>query len=152
MNIFALDDDPQLAASYMCDKHVVKMILETHQLLEIALGLSNSKWKHHPAAKWAKLLYSNQCWLYIHGLSLCREYAARYNKIHSYESKYLSLSFNPLDLELEDLASYHTEFLQLVPDQFKNSDSVAAYRDYYQGPRIRKFAKWRLNNKPSWYI
>ena len=33
MNIFILDEDPQLAASYHCDKHVCKMILESGQML-----------------------------------------------------------------------------------------------------------------------
>ena len=33
MNIFYLDTDPTKAAEYMVDKHVVKMILETAQLL-----------------------------------------------------------------------------------------------------------------------
>jgi len=33
MNIFHLDKDPILSAEYMCDKHIVKMMLETNQLL-----------------------------------------------------------------------------------------------------------------------
>ena len=33
MNIFILDDDARKAASYHCDKHVVKMILESGQML-----------------------------------------------------------------------------------------------------------------------
>ena len=33
MNIFYLDKDPQQAAKYHCDKHVVKMILESAQML-----------------------------------------------------------------------------------------------------------------------
>jgi hypothetical protein len=36
MNIFYLDRDPRLAAEYHCDKHVVKMILESAQLLSSA--------------------------------------------------------------------------------------------------------------------
>ena len=33
MNIFYLDDDPVVAAQLQCDKHVVKMIVETAQML-----------------------------------------------------------------------------------------------------------------------
>ena len=33
MNIFVLDSDPVLAAQYQCDKHVVKMIVESAQML-----------------------------------------------------------------------------------------------------------------------
>ena len=36
MNIFYLDRDEQKAAQYHCDKHVVKMILESAQLLSTA--------------------------------------------------------------------------------------------------------------------
>lgn len=36
MNIFVLDRDPYIAASYHCDKHVVKMICEYAQLLSTA--------------------------------------------------------------------------------------------------------------------
>ena len=33
MNIFVLHKDPAVAATMACDKHVVKMILETAQML-----------------------------------------------------------------------------------------------------------------------
>jgi hypothetical protein len=33
MNIFVLDETPTIAASYHCDKHVLKMILESGQML-----------------------------------------------------------------------------------------------------------------------
>jgi len=36
MNIFFLDKDPKIAAQMQCDKHVVKMILETAQMLSTA--------------------------------------------------------------------------------------------------------------------
>ena len=37
MNIFVLDRDPKTAAYMMCDKHVVKMILESAQMLSAVL-------------------------------------------------------------------------------------------------------------------
>lgn len=36
MNIFILDEDPDVAARHHCDKHVVKMILESAQMLSTA--------------------------------------------------------------------------------------------------------------------
>ena len=36
MNIFVLHDNPIIAAKYQCDKHVVKMILESGQMLSTA--------------------------------------------------------------------------------------------------------------------
>ena len=43
MNIFFLDYDVVKCAKYHCDKHVVKMILETAQLLCGAHHVTNSK-------------------------------------------------------------------------------------------------------------
>ena len=33
MNIFVVDEDPRVAAKSLCDKHVVKMIVESGQML-----------------------------------------------------------------------------------------------------------------------
>ena len=33
MNIFYVDQDPVVAAQMMCDKHIIKMILESAQML-----------------------------------------------------------------------------------------------------------------------
>ena len=33
MNIFYLDKDPKICATMHCDKHVVKMIIESNQIL-----------------------------------------------------------------------------------------------------------------------
>jgi hypothetical protein len=41
-------------------------------------------------------------------------------------------------------------FAQAMPDQYKNSDAVRAYRDYYIYEKSR-FAKWKTGNVPSWY-
>jgi hypothetical protein len=44
MNIFVLSLDPREAAEYHCDKHVVKMILETAQLLYCSHWMLESRW------------------------------------------------------------------------------------------------------------
>ena len=61
MNIFYLDRDPKLAAQMHCDKHVVKMILESAQMLSTAhrfldtdlyadkVGLYKLAHKNHPS-------------------------------------------------------------------------------------------------------
>lgn len=45
MNIFVLDSSPVLAAQYQCDKHVVKMIVESAQMLCTAHRLLDGKMK-----------------------------------------------------------------------------------------------------------
>ena len=49
MNIFYLDSSPVLAAQMQCDKHVVKMVLESTQMLTTACGLHGYIfWKYRP--------------------------------------------------------------------------------------------------------
>ena len=58
MNIFILDKDPKTAAEYHCDKHVLKMILETAQMLCTAHWETGGQapyratHKNHPCTKW----------------------------------------------------------------------------------------------------
>ena len=42
MNLFYTSDNPQSAAQHQCDKHVVKMILETAQMLSTAHRLTET--------------------------------------------------------------------------------------------------------------
>lgn len=118
MNIFVVDHDPAIAAQSLCDKHVVKMIVETaqmastvHRVLDgkeyIETTANNRKikrWKHpnsdyeqnlckavmvnHPCTKWAFECIHNYNWLVHHGFYLCKEYTHRYNKVHSMQPLY----------------------------------------------------------------
>ena len=90
MNIFVLDIDPQLAASLHLDKHVVKMPLETAQMLctinaEFGIDVPyKATHKNHPCTLWAKATKANYQWLTALGLNLCYEYTYRYKKcIHA---------------------------------------------------------------------
>ena len=88
MNIFALDQNPRKCAEYHNDKHVVKMILETAQLLcgthwiegnQAPYKLSH---KNHPSAIWTRECIENYSWLCELGIELSKEYTHRYNKKH----------------------------------------------------------------------
>ena len=150
MNIFVLSTAPSTAARMMCDKHVVKMVLETAQILstvKILLGEEGAPYKpthvNHPCVQWAKQK-ENRCWLTCHFDSLLHEYKERYNKEHKcaeikndvcfYEARFWPISF-----------------VQCMPEQYKvPNDPVAAYRAYYLGEKAR-FAKWKLGNVPPWW-
>ena len=43
MNIFILDSDPKLSAQLQCDKHIVKMVLESAQMLSTAHRMLDGK-------------------------------------------------------------------------------------------------------------
>ncbi len=153
MNIFVLDSDPVIAGSYHCDKHVLKMIIESAQLLSNShhqtgkVGPYRLTHKNHPCTKWVMESISNYRWLVKMGKKLAEEYTSRYGKIHKVEEKIKYLEFNEPNLPDNVL----TKFKQAMPNEYKNEDPVKAYRDYYIYEKSR-FAKWKNNNVPGWYI
>jgi len=90
MNIFFLSLNPQEAARLHCDKHVVKMILETTQLLYSSHWILNPEnlpenayklaHKNHPCSIWVRSSITNYMWLASLGLWLCEEYKYRYGE------------------------------------------------------------------------
>ena len=93
MNIFYLHHSPYLAAKVQYNKHVVKMILESAQMLCTAHHVygndeqkQNVPYKeahlNHPSTRWTRLCRANYRWLYLHMLALGNEYTKRYGKTH----------------------------------------------------------------------
>lgn len=136
MNIFYLDTNPKLCASYHNDKHIVKMPTETAQILSTALyrnGLLYSprlyKPTHlnHPCVLWASENECNFIWLCYLGLWMGREYTKRYNKNHkAIEVIKYCKKFSYILPE-----GLPTNPVQCMPEQYFKSDPVQAYRDYY---------------------
>ena len=140
MNIFWLDNDPRLAAKYHCDKHVVKMTLESAQILCSALqrlGLQDPDLYrpthfHHPCVTWAATSADN--WQRTFRLFNCllEEYTYRYTKVHA---------CNQLVPLLEDLFPYAsplfpvdgpTDAPRAMPEQYHDASLVVSYRRYYR--------------------
>lgn len=146
MNIFVLDANHMLAAKYQCDKHVVKMILETAQMLStINGGPYKPTHANHPCTVWARESTSNYYWLWLHGLALCAEYKARYGKRHKCHSVIRDLGM-PNNVPRGEL----TPFAQCMPEQYRQADPVQAYRAFYKGEKA-KFAVWNYSPKPTWW-
>lgn len=149
MNIFVVDRDPVQAAKDLCDKHVVKMILETAQMLcTTHKGGAPYKPSHmkHPCTIWASVSMDNYEWLLSHGFALCEEYARRYGKRHKTQDVLEWLDANRPQIPRIGL----TPFAQAMPDEFKHHDAVEAYRNYYIGAKS-KIAVWNHSTKPSWW-
>ena len=158
MNIFVLDADPFVAAQMMCDKHVVKMILEGCQMLSTVHSLDvvqNNKPKlykpcfhNHPCTIWARASKSNYYWLANHTYELTNEYTSRYGKVHKSTSMAQWFTHNaPSNLP----NTICTKFAQAMPEVYKNTDAVKAYRAYYVGDK-RRFAKWSNGKTPKWFL
>ena len=165
MNIFYLDKDPYLAACYHCDKHVVKMILETCQILASV----HHRWgnghnvtykethKNHPSTKWAGDSNANYLWLVKLGKYLLLEYADRYGKTHKCNTYlYGELESPPKNMYIG--GSLEPAFCAppaCMPDEYKvgqeprtKEETVESYRNYYLGAKA-DIAKWKLGNVPD---
>ena len=157
MNIFILDRCPKTAARYQCDKHVVKMILESAQMLSSVfckMKAANSpiyKRTHynHPCTVWSRESIKNFEWLLKHAFSLSNEYTLRYGKTHKslYVINWISNNYKRISLPRKSL----TPFAQAMPDKYKGACPVQAYRSYYMGEKA-KFARWTKGRlPPHWW-
>lgn len=152
MNIFILDQDIKKCAEYHCDKHIVKMVLETAQLLcstyyytgQENLSPYKLAHKHHPCTVWARQSLSNWLWLRDLGLALYEEYQYRYNnKDHKAGDVILSLETPNLpDIGL-------TPFPQAMPTEYQREDAIEAYRGYYIGDKAH-LLKYTRREFPEW--
>ena len=161
MNIFALDNDPLMAARMHCDKHVVKMILESAQMLCAVHHIydtpeSHDEWMYrpthtkHPCTLWAAENTANYRWLHQLMHWLHEEYKFRYGaeKNHkSYLKLHRFLDIMPRDMEI---ANNTTKFALAMPDQYKfGVDAVDCYRMYYVFEKSN-ILQYTRRKRPSW--
>lgn len=148
MNIFVLDCNPVLAAQMQCDKHVVKMALESAQLLSNCHSEELVKYGrthyNHPSSIWARASISNYMWLYRHALALCDEYQFRFGKEHACKEVILSLpKFKCSNKQL-------FPFALAMPDEFKSSTAVRSYRKYYRHKAKTIAFNYTKREPPVW--
>jgi hypothetical protein len=165
MNIFYISDNPVIAAQAMTDKHVVKMILESAQLLSTAhraldgqefIQLSKSgarlrKWNHpdphmdatlyksthlnHPSGIWVRQSAENYMWLYKHFIALSEEYYQRYGKRHASELL-LSGLLSKTPNKIPKIR--RTPMLVAITDTQWHvpNNPLQSYRNYYVGEKL----------------
>ncbi len=177
MNIFFLSMDPVKAAQAHADKHVVKMLLESTQLLWTAqhvlaapaqpaaietapltktgrAGGYRPTHKNHPCAIWARASIANYRWLVALAAALAEEYHFRYparKEPHACEAHVAWLRDNP---PRGLPAGPFTWPALAMPDEFKVSASpVACYRAFYVGSKkARGIVHYTRREAPSWII
>lgn len=142
-----------MCARYHLDKHIVKMPLETAQMMCTALTYQGIEAKYkvvhknHPCTVWTRATRSNFKWLGLLGLELCKEYSYRYdNKTHKCEEVINDCLNKACHIPDGDL----TDFAQAMPQEYKRLDAVDAYRAYYVGAK-QKFASWKNRETPEWW-
>ena len=155
MNIFFLDYDVEKCAQYHCDKHVVKMILETAQLLCVVHHMTDQvtdqvpyklSHKNHPCAIWSRESLTNYLYLCELGLALCKEYTYRYGKRHKSQDVIEWCVTNKVNI----CDKGFTEPPKAMPDEYKVKSVVQSYRNYYVGAKSG-FAIWKNRKKPEWF-
>ena len=171
MNIFALDLDPRKAAQAHCDKHVVKMILESAQILSTVWHMLpegahyaippeayRPTHKHHPCVKWAASSGANYRWLWQLASCLGEEFAFRYGHRHKSMDVINALSEPPLCVS----KGPQTPFALAMPDEFsadyyaltgqgmdKGQAAVECYREYYRCAKAHMLS-YRKRLPPDW--
>lgn len=154
MNIFLLDNDPRVAAAYHCDKHVVKMILESAQLLCAAHHLNNTnaeipyKLTHaaHPCTKWVAASLNNYLFTLELAKGLLLEYTKRYGKAHKCAEVIQWAEI----IQPRFITDMPTRPAQAMPDEYKHPDPVVAYRRYYLHKTSVMDVSYKLGNRPEW--
>lgn len=179
MNIFYLDEDPRQCAEWMVDKHVVKMIVETAQLLstahrvldglEIQLELEKDG-KVRKKKVWViddernDVLYA--CTHINHPSAIwCRESVENYNwlvdHLHALGQEYtyrygkrhatIEKCFYPLQSPPHGLRDWDWTKPPSAMDEsyIISDDPVVNYRNYYKHGKA-KLHSWKNRDKPFW--
>jgi hypothetical protein len=153
MNIFVLDRDIRACARYHMDRHVVKMILESAQMLCTVLHLQGLEAPYapthsrHPCTLWAGATLANWRWLRRLALALNDEFRYRFERDEDHASAVVARDLPAPPLPRRK----RTPFAQAVPEGYRvEGDAVAAYRRFYVGEKSH-LASWTRRRAPKWF-
>lgn len=180
MNVFFLDQNPIIAAQYHCDAHVIKMVLESAQLLCTAhrvldgrdgqgfslSGRQVKRWIHpnpaadrllyasthvnHQCAIWVRESSYNYLWLATLMRELNNEFMRRYRKTKPHAT-IEKLGYALKYLPDNIKRGEMTPPALCMPDEYKvEGDPVQSYRNFYCGAKAR-FATWTNAPVPEWF-
>ena len=173
MNIFYLDKDPIKAAQMSCDKHCVKMIVESAQMLSTAhrmidgnlytdktkTGRKIKRWKHpnpnmektlykachtgHPSTVWVMESAYNYHWLYKHMMALNTEFKMRYG--HILDHKTIQLLEGALMYPPRNISlnTIATDPPPAMPEYCKIKGDSVASYKKYYIYEKQRFATWK---------
>lgn len=181
MNIFILDKNPIKAAQLQCDKHVVKMVLESAQMLSTAhrvldgkltkipsksgktmvkgwvlpderdAVLYNAVHVGHPCTVWTMESNNNYTWHYVHFQALAEEFEYRYGKQHK---SWVDLKDALRTPPRNIPVHYLTPFklaMGAAPECINPHDPVGSYRAFYQTKQERFSMDWTKRSIPEWF-
>jgi hypothetical protein len=159
MNIFYLSRDPHECAVFHNNKHVVKMVLESAQLLSNAHHMLDGAQaitpiyklthKNHPSAVWVRSSKAHYQWLWCLLEQLCKEYTHRYKKIHKIERESLLDVLKQPPNNIPNIG-WQCDPTPAMPNEYKVGDVVESYRGFYIGEKSH-FSFWKERAVPAWF-
>lgn len=181
MNIFILDKNPIQAARLQCDKHVVKMIVESAQMLSTAHRMLDGdvtkipsksgkrmvkawtlpderedtmyKAVHmgHPCTVWTMESVENYRWHHEHFVALCDEYEYRYGKVHATD-KLLRYWLHQPPKNIPKVSMTPFKLaMGIAPECINEADPVGSYRSFYQTKQDKFSMVWTKRKTPDWF-
>lgn len=173
MNRFILAEDVRDCATFLCDQHVNKMIIEEAQMLCTAVRLKMPAFArradahlyrmthvNHPCAVWARENMGNFRVAYGYWLSMAVEYQHRFLRMHETYRKLspvLREAVNDIEFERTFERKSRTPHPQCFGDLRSVCETdepwpVNAYRLYYRakGTTFRRPMKWSSRPAPFW--
>ena len=177
MNIFYVDQDPNVAAQMLVNRHVIKMIVESAQLMSTAHRLLDGqmyidltkngrkikRWRlpddreailnpashvNHPSAVWCRDTNNNYNWLFLHFQGLLSEYTYRYGKRHAYDNPTLYQALRDPPKNIR-IGHFYPPTPAMAEEYLVNKDSLLSYRNYYKNGKAHLHA-WKKREAPEW--
>lgn len=175
MNIFYLSKRPKICALLHCDAHVVKMILETAQILYSCHYMNNGRppktsalepyrltHKNHPSSVWARSAAAHYNWLCDLGLALCARYKEMYKRSHKTQPHIELLAevgfpgIDTFDMRPPPaITKYATKGLPpninwmalAMPQEYVTNNAKTSYLQYYASKYITMKKPMRYNKR-----
>jgi len=139
MNIFATNKGAWKSAQALDNKRVIKMCLESAQLLSTAMhvmGAPGAPYQathiNHPCSVWTRASAANYLWLINHFTALCKEYTYRYGKVHKCE-QYLDVFYSGYN--------YMPDSLDITP--FANCTKFKEEKNTFKAYKLALTDKWK---------
>lgn len=162
MNVFYLDHCPTQCAQWMHNRHVVKMILESAQLLSTVHVLVDGQQvaykathKNHPSTLWAMESQQNYLWLFEHFKALIAEHQHRYPKSKLHKSaRFLEvLSVVPKGIKRVKRTPIKLAMPDILKAQYSGPEAYRKYYRFYKRvDKDGKKATWTNRPVPEWFI
>ena len=153
MNIFVTDISPQKSAEFLDNQRVVKMILESCQMLSTALFL-NESWESymtmpthikHPCTVWASEFSDNWLWLYEHANALDQERILRFGSKNIHKTLKV-LNENKIYLKAKIIKSGFSKHVNCARNSTFGVDFTSVV-DVFLAYRLYLFKRWELQKR-----